>query len=198
MGTVQMSRLCSLLRVRSARFRILLRALLLWPALCLAGDGLADADVVSVKQVELTRYLGKWYEIAHFPMYFQRNCIGDTTAEYALSATGDVVVFNRCRTASGFDEAHGNAALVNGAGNAKLQVSFFWPFRADYWVIGLDPDYRWTVVANPSRKYLWILSRTPALAPELLDSALAAAAAQGFDLDKLQYTRHGPAVQGQQ
>lgn len=148
----------------------------------------AAVPVASVANVDLDRYVGKWYEIASFPMFFQRNCLGDTTALYAKSADGGISVINRCRTKSGFDEAHGRASVVAGTGNARLKVSFFWPFRADYWIIGLDKDYRWAVVGNPNRKYLWVLSRTPQLPRALLDEALKSAESQGFDLTKLRYT----------
>jgi len=70
-----------------------------------------------------------------------------------------------------------------------LKVSFFWPFRSDYWVIGLDADYRWAVVGNPNRKYLWILSRTPQLPAAELERARQAASAQGYDLGQLKTTR---------
>lgn len=158
------------------------------------GGAFAHAEplpVQSVRAVDLARYVGKWYEIAAFPMYFQRQCIGDTTAEYTLRSDGDIAVVNRCRTDGGFDEATARAWAVDGTGNAQLKVSFFWPFRADYWIIGLDPDYRWAVVGNPNRKYLWVLARTPRLPKDELDRALQAAAAQGFDLARLQYTVHG-------
>lgn len=158
---------------------------------CLALSVRAEAPVVSVVAVDLARYAGKWHEIASFPMFFQRNCVGDTTAEYALTPEGEVSVTNRCRTARGFDEARGKAWAVAGSNNARLKVSFFWPFRSDYWVIGLDPDYRWAVVGNPNRKYLWILSRTPQLDKKLLEAAQKAATAQGFDLRQLSYTVQG-------
>ena len=165
-------------------------------ALALAtGTALAEpAPVQTVAAVDLGRYAGKWYEIAAFPMFFQRQCVGDTTAEYALRSDGDISVVNRCRTEDGFDEASAKAWPVEGGGNARLKVQFFWPFRADYWVIGLDADYRWAVVGNPERKYLWILSRTPRLPKEQLDAALASARAQGFDLAKLRYTVQGAAA----
>src|SRR4029079_14579779 len=147
--------------------------------------------VRSVPHVDLTRYSGKWYEIAAFPMFFQRRCIGDTTAEYRVRPDGDVEVVNRCRTETGFDEAVGKASAVSGTGNAQLKVSFFWPFRSDYWVIGLDDEYQWAVVGNPNRKYLWVLSRSPQLAGDQLNKALETAASQGFDLTQLVYTRHG-------
>jgi apolipoprotein D and lipocalin family protein len=149
--------------------------------------------VQSVGKVDLGRYVGRWYEIAAFPMFFQRQCIGDTTAEYALRPDGDISVVNRCRTEQGFDEATARAWAVDGTGGSQLKVSFFWPFRADYWVIGLDDDYQWAVVGNPNRKYLWLLSRTPRLGTEQLERALQAARSQGFDLTQLKYTFHGQA-----
>ncbi len=145
----------------------------------------------SVPLVDLERYAGRWYEIAAFPMFFQRQCKGDTSADYSPLPEGRIAIKNRCRTESGFDEANGKATVVDGTGNAQLKVSFFWPFRSDYWIFGLDADYRWAVVGNPNRKYLWILSRTPVLEKSLLETALKSAVAQGFDLDQLRYTPQG-------
>lgn len=149
---------------------------------------LAQAPVASVPSVDLARYSGKWFEIASFPMFFQRNCVADTTAEYSAAADGSIAVRNRCRTESGFDEATGKATPVDGFGNGRLKVSFFWLFKSDYWVLGLDPEYRWAVVGNPNRKYLWVLSRTPQLPPALMEAARASALAQGFDLSQLRTT----------
>lgn len=146
------------------------------------------APVSAVPSLDIPRYLGKWYEIAAFPMYFQRNCTGDTTAEYTLRPDGDIAVRNRCRTADGHNEANGHAWVKDAAHPARLKVSFFWPFRSDYWIVGLDADYRWAVVGNPNRKYLWVLSRTPTLPKPMLDEALNAAAEQGYDLGELRYT----------
>jgi apolipoprotein D and lipocalin family protein len=149
---------------------------------------LAQAPVLSVPAVDLAHYSGKWFEIASFPMFFQRNCVADTTAEYAPALDGGITVHNRCRTDKGFDDATGKATVVEGSGNSRLKVSFFWPFKADYWIVGLDPEYRWAVVGNPNRRYLWVLSRTAQLPPALLQAALASASAQGFDLAQLRYT----------
>ena len=177
------------------RFRVLAYALALGGTLALGlGGALAHAQAAAVRSVpvvDLARYVGKWYEIAAFPMFFQRRCIGDATAEYSFRPDGDIAVVNRCRTEDGFDEAVGKAWAVEGSGNARLKVSFFWPFRADYWIVGLDEDYRWAVVGNPNRKYLWVLSRTPRLSSEQLDQALQAAAGQGYDLGQLKYTDQG-------
>lgn len=158
----------------------------------LPADGAApQAPVRAVPQVDLQRYAGRWYEIAAYPMVFQRQCVGDTTAEYALRSDGRIGVLNRCRTASGHSQAQAVAWPVEGSGNAKLKVSFFWPFRADYWVIGLADDYRWAVVGDPGRRYLWLLARTPEMAPADLERAQEAARLQGYDLAPLRATRHG-------
>ena len=148
----------------------------------------AQAPVVSVHAVDLVRYSGKWFEIASFPMFFQRNCVGDATAQYTAAPDGSITVYNRCRTNSGFDDATGKATVVEGFGNSRLKVSFLWPFKGDYWVLGLDPQYRWAVVGNPNREYLWLLSRTPQLDSAMLEEALASARAQGYDLSRLRYT----------
>jgi len=155
----------------------------------LASQSLMAADlppVQSVPQVDLARYVGTWHEIARFPMYFQNQCVGDVTANYSKMDNGKIKVINRCRTKDGeFDQAEGSASVVDNTGNAQLKVSFFWPFRADYWIIGLDPEYRWAVVGNPNRKYLWILSRTKNMTADDLTAAKATALAQGYDLQQL-------------
>lgn len=172
------------------RCRLLLCAL----ALVTVSSHAETVPVRSVPSVDLQRYVGKWYEIAAFPMFFQRQCIGDTTADYAFRPDGDIEVVNRCRTEDGFDEAVGRAWAVAGTGHSQLKVSFFWPFRSDYWILGLADDYQWAVVGTPNRKYLWILARTPQLPRERLERALEAATRQGFDIAGLKYTAHGRGV----
>jgi apolipoprotein D and lipocalin family protein len=147
----------------------------------------------TVAAVDLGRYAGTWHEIARYPNAFQdrsRRCEG-VTATYAIRPDGQVAVTNRCRDVSRNGEqavSTASAYAVEGTNNAKLRVSFFWPFYGNYWVIGLDPDYRWAVVGEPSREYLWILSRTPTMADADRAAALAAAAAQGYDTTRLQPT----------
>ena len=171
------------------RIRSLCTALMLGLS-CSVVSAQPSAEVQTVPKVDLERYVGKWYEIANFPMFFQRKCVGDTTAEYAANADGTIAVKNRCREEDGtFNEADGTATVVENSGNAKLEVSFFKPFKGDYWVIGLDPEYKWSVVGAPNRKYLWILSRTPTLDAASLEQALAAAKAQGYTFEELRYTK---------
>jgi apolipoprotein D and lipocalin family protein len=118
--------------------------------------------LVTVRQVDLNRYAGTWYEIARYPNRFQKKCDSDTKAMYLLRDDGSVGVLNSCRKSDGTITSNkGTAKVVDPATNAKLKVTFFWPFSGDYWIIDLAPDYSYAVVGEPSRKYLWILSRTP-------------------------------------
>jgi apolipoprotein D and lipocalin family protein len=151
----------------------------------------ADKPLQTVDSVDLERYLGRWYEIASYPMFFQRGCTA-TTADYSLRDDGLIEVVNLCRKGS-FDgklkQAKGRAKVVDTTTNAKLKVSFFGPFWGDYWIIDLDPDYQWAVVGVPSRKYLWILSRAPQMDRELYDAIVGRLRSQGYDPRRLNRTQ---------
>jgi len=111
------------------------------------------------KSVELQRYLGRWYEIARYEQGFQKGCEG-VTADYSLRPDGSINVVNRCRKPGGKQsEARGRAKIVDKATNAKLKVSFFGPFYGDYWILDHADDYSWSIVGEPSGRYLWILNR---------------------------------------
>jgi apolipoprotein D and lipocalin family protein len=145
-----------------------------------------------VPSVDLTRYTGKWYEIARLPNRFQRDCASDTTASYTLRPDGKITVVNACRTSDGKAKtAAGTARVASGKEpNSKLKVTFFWPFSGNYWIIDLDPDYKWSVVGEPGRKYLWILSREPRLDDAIYQQLLDRAKHQGYDVSRLIKTRH--------
>ena len=139
--------------------------------------------------VNLKQYVGKWYEIASFPNYFQKGC-NCTTAEYEL-VDDYVKVTNTCRkdSVSGKQiQAIGKATAVEGSNNSKLKVSFFWPFKGDYWIIELAPDYSYVVVGDPARKYLWILSRTPKMDENIYQQLLVKIRQKEFDITKLKKT----------
>lgn len=152
--------------------------------------------VRTVAAVNLDRYAGDWFEVARFPNRFQDKCTGEVRATYARRPDGRIDVTNRCRTADGLDDAKGIARVVDTKTFAKLKVRFAPAFLSwlpavwgDYWIIGLADDYGWAVVGSPDRKYLWILSRKPALDQGSHQSALAAARANGFDVSRLVPTR---------
>lgn len=140
-----------------------------------------------VPHVDLARYTGTWYEIARFPHSFQEGCIG-STATYTLRDDGKIGVVNQCRKGSAGGElssAKGTAWIVDDKTNAKLKVSFFWPFAGDYWIIDLGREYDYAVVGHPSRKYLWILSRTPVMDENLYQGILERLRAQSYDTTRL-------------
>lgn len=141
----------------------------------------------TVDSVDLERYAGKWYEIMRMPNSFQSDC-WNSTAEYEIIDGETIRVINRCREDSvrgEEDSVTGKAWVVEGSNNSKLKVSFFWPFKGDYWIIELDKDYQWVAVGSPSRKYLWIMARQPRWDAVPLEDLKARLAAKGFDVTKL-------------
>lgn len=156
-----------------------------------ATERLRLPPLQTVEHVDLSRYVGTWYEIANFPQSFQRGCTA-TTATYTLRADGDIDVLNRCRKGSVDGEeksALGRARVVDRTTNAKLEVSFFRPFWGDYWIIDLSRDYSYAVVGHPGRDYLWILARTPTMAEATYQSLVTRLQAQGYETSRLVRTR---------
>lgn len=153
-------------------------------------DRLDLPPLQTVASVDLSRYLGTWYEIASYPQRFQEGCTA-TTATYSLRENGDIDVLNRCRRDSLDGEetvAKGVARVVDTTTNARLKVSFFRPFWGAYWVIDLGSDYEYAVVGHPGRDYLWILSRTPTMDDAVYQGILQRLEAAHYDLERLQRT----------
>lgn len=153
--------------------------------------------LTTVSSLDISRYMGTWYEIAKYPNWFQRKCVADTRADYQLQANGSVQVSNQCRLETGeMDKAIGEARQMGPSTSPKLQVRFApsWlsmlPFAwGNYWVIDLDDGYQLVAVSEPKRDYLWVLSRTPKVAPVALDALMGRLKAQGFDLNRLELTK---------
>lgn len=150
----------------------------------LASSGLPP--LITVQRVDLQRYMGEWYEISRIPHRFQEGCVG-SSATYTMLKNGEVEVVNRCRDEQSGElrEASGRAWVVDSETNARLKVSFFWPFRGDYWIIDLGNSYEYAVVGAPNRDYLWILARTPKIPPVEYDAIVQRAQMQGFDTSRL-------------
>ena len=186
-----------------ARQRLLLLALLIGTALAPRGTVAATASgpasapaaanvpvaanpVTPVPQVDLARYAGLWFEIARIPNRFQKRCARESLALYRLRADGRLGVVNQCRRTNGrVEQARGVARVIDTSSRAKLKVSLVsvlgWrPFWGDYWIIGLDENYRWAVVASPDRRYGWMLARTRTLEPATLEAIGAILERNGF------------------
>lgn len=159
---------------------------------CASVPERSDPPLQTVPHVDLERYLGKWHEIARYPHSFQEGCFG-STAEYSMNEDGSIKVVNRCIKGHPTEgepiEAIGEAVVEDAGTNAKLKVSFFWPFQGDYWIIGLGKNYEYAIVSEPHRQYLWILSRTPVMQQSVLESLKTRLKDSGFDLTYLMETQ---------
>jgi apolipoprotein D and lipocalin family protein len=144
----------------------------------------------TVSHVDLSRYVGLWYEIARYPAWFEKDCVG-VTAQYSMNPNGTIKVVNSARlhTLDGpIKNAVGRARVVDKTTNARLKVTFFWPFEGDYWIIELGEKYEYSVVSDPRRQYLWILSRTPSMDEGQYQSILKSVQDMGYDPAKLTRT----------
>jgi apolipoprotein D and lipocalin family protein len=155
-----------------------------------------DQSVKTIAALDVPRYLGTWYEIAKFPNWFQKKCISNTKAIYTAKPDGNLRVLNSCKTATGeTSEAEGLARQIGTKDSPKLEVRFapewlsFLPMVwGDYWVIDLDPQYQVAAVSDPRREYLWVLSRTPQIDPQVYADLLVRLKKQQFDIQKLELT----------
>jgi apolipoprotein D and lipocalin family protein len=167
--------------------------ILIFTTFSLAAESAGKPPVQVMPSVDLQRYTGKWYEIARLPNSFQKKCAAEVTATYSLRKDGKIEVLNECREASGkMKSARGKAKVADPLTNAKLRVTFFWPFYGDYWILDVGPNYEYAIVGEPKRKYCWILSRTPEIPESLYQELTKKIAAQGYDTDKLIRTRAKP------
>jgi apolipoprotein D and lipocalin family protein len=171
----------------SSMIRIMLSGLIMVVSTVFFSACAHNPPLNVVPHVDLNRYTGTWYEISSYPTSFQKGCTG-TKATYSIRDDGDIDVLNQCYK-KGFEgeitSAKGKAWVVDETTNAKLKVRFFWPFWGSYWVIDLGKDYDYAVVGHPSRKYLWVLSRTPQMDDVLYYEILGKISQQGYDTSKL-------------
>jgi apolipoprotein D and lipocalin family protein len=148
--------------------------------------------VVAVKEFELGRYLGKWYEIARLDHSFERG-LNNITAEYSLRDDGGVKVINSgfSKEDNEWQQAEGKAFFVDETDNGHLKVSFFGPFYGSYIVFELDrKNYQYAFVSGPDTSYLWLLARTPQVDKKVTEQFVKRSQELGFDTSKLIYVEH--------
>ena len=145
-----------------------------------------------VKEFDLNKYLGKWYEIVRLDHSFERG-LNMVTAEYSLRDDSGVKVINRGFLAAEneWKEAEGKAYFVGSQKEGYLKVSFFGPFYGSYVVFELDKEkYQYAFVASSNTSYLWLLSRTPTISKELKDRFVKRSKELGFNSDNLIFVEH--------
>jgi apolipoprotein D and lipocalin family protein len=145
-----------------------------------------------VSSVDLKRYQGTWFEIARLPNFFEKKlkCI---TATYTLREDGKITVLNKGNNISSPykpSSSQGVAWIPDKTSPAKLKVQFFWPFSGDYWIMYLDPDYRFVLVGDSARKYLWILCREKNLDEMTYEMLIRKAINNGYDVTSIIRVEH--------
>lgn len=161
-------------------YTIFIAAILLSVSACKAQS----INTTTVDNLDLKRYMGRWYELARFDHRFERN-MERCEAFYTLEPDGKIAVRN-----SGIDAKTGMLRITDGKAKlgkkpGQLRVSFFLFFYSDYNILALGEDYDWALIGSKSPKYLWILSRTPSLPESTLEYILSEADARGYDTDGL-------------
>lgn len=160
-------------------------------------------EVRVMPAMDASRYAGTWYEISRIPNRLQGECAADVTSAVTVQGEGRLAVDNRCHDRDGRLIENDGLVRIKAPGdvNTRLEVHFAprwlaWlpAFWSDYYVIDLDPDYRYSVVATPDRQYLWVFSRTPSLDAATYDALLERVRAQGFDTRRLVPTRQSERV----
>ena len=153
----------------------------------LAAPGCGSAAPLDVApDVNLSLLQGKWYEIARLPRSTQASCNG-TTAFYTLQSDGSLSLVNQCNLGASTGPLYTvsmRATVPSAAVPAKLTLQVG-AFSGDYWILDVDPDYRWAMVGEPGRKYLWILGREPRLDEHVVGRLLDRAKKEGYDLGGL-------------
>ena len=180
---------CCAMKIRCFAFTLMA---MVFPMACMA-----QSQVKSIPEFDVSRYMGTWYEIAKLPNWFQRKCVQGTQARYKVLGPTQIEVNNKCTTASGEEIQAIGLARPNGSGRpAQLEVRFAPEWTAwlpmvwgAYWVLDLDADYQLAAVGDPSKSYLWILSRTPQVSADRYDAVLQRLNVMGFDITKLEKTR---------
>lgn len=154
-----------------------------------AGCEQKQLPLQTVKDVNVQKYMGTWYEIARYEQFFEKGC-RDINATYSLKSDGKIKVLNQCiKEDSRLSQAFGTAYAVD-ASNVKLKVTFFWPFYGDYWIVMLGDRYEYAVIGEPSRNYFWILSRTKVLDETTRQKILSQMKIFGYDPSRLIWSTH--------
>jgi apolipoprotein D and lipocalin family protein len=150
----------------------------------------------SVQYVDLGRYVGIWYDIAHYPSKYQERC-EDSTTSFSLRNNGEIDVLNSCRDNQDGTLRHatGHGRVIDMASNARLKISYFWPFRKEYVIIDQGKEYEYSVICTADKKNLWIIARSPSMSNEVFEKISTHLEQQGFHRGNIIKTVHSKNLQ---
>ena len=161
-----------------------------WPVfllLCLGGCS-SHPLLPTVARVDLQRFMGDWYVVAHIPAGKEADAY-NAVESYALAADGRTIETTYAFRDGGFDGPvevlRPNGVVRDRETNARWGMQFFWPFRFEYLITWLDADYQTTIIGRSKRDYAWIMARRPDLAEAEYQELVAELGRQGYDLSEL-------------
>ena len=167
-----------------------------WKRIALAGGLLAamgcssppSRPIATTPHVDLARFMGDWYVIANIPPFIEKGA-HNSIETYRLEADGTIDTTFTYNDGS-FDGKRktitSRGYVLDRQSNAVWGVQFFWPIKADYRIVHVAPDYSRTVIGREKRDYLWIMARTPQIPESEYEALVAVAAAQGYDVSRVQ------------
>lgn len=163
------------------------RWLLFAAALLLTACADRHPPIETVDRVDLERFMGDWYVIAHIPAPLEDNAY-NAVESYRLTKAGRVATTFRFREGdfNGERYAYHPVGFVRpDTGNAVWDMQFFWPIRFEYRVIHLNDRYTRTIIGRRARDYAWIMARSPQITAEAYARLVAILAERGYDTTRL-------------
>ncbi len=168
-----------------------MKRIILLLTLILSSFASAESPLPVEKDVDVSRYIGKWYAHYSLPQFFTRDCKAQT-AEYEIINDKKISVLNTCLKSKGSRTIDGQAVVTNPGDNSKLIVTFnnfftrLFRVKGDYNIIKIDENYDYVLVGSNNRKSLWLMSRSEEQIPSnIKTSYLKLAQDLGFDTSAL-------------
>lgn len=143
----------------------------------------------TVEKVEIDKYMGKWYVIAGRFTFFekgQHNSIENYTWNENKKRIDIEYFYNKDSFNGKIKKIPQKAWVHNRDSNAHWKVSPLWPFKLDYLIIDLAPDYSWTAIGVPSQNYLWIMARDWKVSNEQLEQIISNIKNKGYNTDAIE------------
>lgn len=148
----------------------------------------------TAEKVEINRYMGKWYVMAHRFTFLEKdvhNALEVYTWNHEKERVDIDFNYNKGSLNGPIKSIPQKGWIINKQTNAYWEVSPLWPFRADYLILDIADDYSWVAVGVPSQNYLWIMARDPKFSREQISAVLKRLGASGYNIKDITYVSHG-------
>ena len=174
----------------SVILRVTIRATVIAALMLSEVSGAGAQSATALPSVDLNRFAGSWYEIARLPDKREKGCIADVVDLIALADKPDhLQLVNSCKAKNDYTDVN-NAGIKaeKNSGDARLKITYIWPFSDKVWVLALGDGYEWALLGSPNHKILRVVSRERTMSAEVLASIKQRAASEGYATDKLSLT----------